>query len=238
MHMIELVLAGDRLVAHAEMQGHSHVSDEDLGYAVHGWLKAALLDLAPRTFRLFGRGDSRIRLLGYGPADIRSIRAHVDRFATPQAMGVCDWTASASKPIGIIEWRQGQALGFEVRVCPVVRGRKGERDAFLARLPEGDEPAAMTRVDIYREWLTTKLRNIVVIEEDTVVLRAFRLVSTWRRTPTGKVNERPGRRVILPDALIEAKCTVTDPVAFKTVLHNGLGRHRAFGFGMLLLRPG
>ena len=34
-----------------------------------------------------------------------------------------------------------------------------------------------------------------------------------------------------------AWCTVTDPVAFVGLLARGMGRHRSYGYGMLLLRP-
>ena len=31
--------------------------------------------------------------------------------------------------------------------------------------------------------------------------------------------------------------TITDPIAFAELLKRGVGRHRAYGYGMLLLRP-
>ena len=31
--------------------------------------------------------------------------------------------------------------------------------------------------------------------------------------------------------------TITDPVEFGSLLANGIGRHKAYGYGMLLLRP-
>ena len=36
---------------------------------------------------------------------------------------------------------------------------------------------------------------------------------------------------------VEGTLTVGDPDAFSRLLARGIGRHRAFGFGMLLLRP-
>ncbi|MEE8524028.1 MAG: type I-E CRISPR-associated protein Cas6/Cse3/CasE [Thermoanaerobaculia bacterium] len=51
-----------------------------------------------------------------------------------------------------------------------------------------------------------------------------------RRQTPGAVPERP-------DALLTGTLEVTDPDAFATLLARGVGRHRAFGFGMLLLRP-
>ena len=40
-----------------------------------------------------------------------------------------------------------------------------------------------------------------------------------------------------PDATVHGTMTVTDPTAFARLLAHGVGRHRAYGYGMLLLRP-
>jgi CRISPR system Cascade subunit CasE len=40
-----------------------------------------------------------------------------------------------------------------------------------------------------------------------------------------------------PDAVLEGVLEVVDGEAFAALLRRGVGRHRAFGFGMLLLRP-
>jgi CRISPR system Cascade subunit CasE len=46
-----------------------------------------------------------------------------------------------------------------------------------------------------------------------------------------------GARIERPNAVLEGHLMVRDPVAFRALLARGVGRHRAFGFGMLLLRP-
>ncbi|MCO6440766.1 MAG: type I-E CRISPR-associated protein Cas6/Cse3/CasE [Nitrococcus mobilis] len=235
MHMIDLRLKPDRLVAHAQMHGHNRAQDEDLGYAVHSWLRAALGELAPLTFRLIEQRDGALRLLGYGRADAETLRTHVRQFAPPLAVAVCDWAGAASKPLGEIAWQRGQLLAFEVRACPVVRGKQGERDAFLAQLPTGNEPTPNSRAEVYREWLCSKLKEIARLE--TFDLKAFRLVSAWRQSHAADERKRSGRRIMRPDALLSGRLTVQEPDAFRALLHNGIGRHRAFGFGMLLLRP-
>jgi CRISPR system Cascade subunit CasE len=40
-----------------------------------------------------------------------------------------------------------------------------------------------------------------------------------------------------PDVTFSGTLAVQDPAAFHGMLSRGVGRHRAFGFGMLLLRP-
>jgi CRISPR system Cascade subunit CasE len=44
-------------------------------------------------------------------------------------------------------------------------------------------------------------------------------------------------RIERPNAVLEGTLTVGDPDAFARLLARGIGRHRAFGFGMLLLKP-
>ncbi len=41
----------------------------------------------------------------------------------------------------------------------------------------------------------------------------------------------------MPEAEFEGTLEVLDGTAFHAVLARGIGRHRAFGYGMLLVRP-
>lgn len=237
MHMIDLSLRPEHLVRHAQTQGHNHAYDEDLGYAIHSWLKDALGEFSPRTFRPVDQRTGAFRLLGYSKGDADAIRKHVQLFASPQAAVVCDWEGAASKPIGTIPWQRGQKLGYEVRVCPVVRGKQGERDAFLAQLPDDGGSTAKDRASVYRDWLLSRLDGAASLEPGTFNLKAFRLASTWRQGGSIGGRGRTGRRLVRPDALLIGQLRVQEPEAFRALLHRGIGRHRAFGFGMLLLRP-
>jgi CRISPR system Cascade subunit CasE len=40
-----------------------------------------------------------------------------------------------------------------------------------------------------------------------------------------------------PDATMSGTLRIDDPSAFASALSHGIGRHRTFGFGMLLLAP-
>jgi CRISPR system Cascade subunit CasE len=56
-----------------------------------------------------------------------------------------------------------------------------------------------------------------------------------RRTQGPNRRARPGLRK--PDVTFRGMLEVVEPGAFEALLRRGVGRHRAFGFGMLLLRP-
>jgi CRISPR system Cascade subunit CasE len=40
-----------------------------------------------------------------------------------------------------------------------------------------------------------------------------------------------------PDAILRGELVIRDPAEFAKVLAKGVGRHKAYGCGMLLLRP-
>ena len=40
-----------------------------------------------------------------------------------------------------------------------------------------------------------------------------------------------------PEVVLGGRFTITDPDTFTALLTRGIGRHRAFGFGMILLKP-
>lgn len=236
MHMIDLTLSMPQLITHAESQGRNHNRDEDLGYALHGWLTEVLGNKAPKPFRLMDQRDERLRVLGYAGEDFESLRHHIEQFASPVAARVVDWPRCASKDMSGIVWQTGQKLGFEVRLCPVVRGKAGERDAFLASLPEGQAPAEQGRADVYHDWLVKRLNEAVELDSLSFALKSFRLTSVWRQgRKAGGV--RPGRQMSRPDALVTGQFTIRDPDLFPDLLSSGIGRHKAFGYGMLLIRP-
>jgi CRISPR system Cascade subunit CasE len=42
---------------------------------------------------------------------------------------------------------------------------------------------------------------------------------------------------LLPDLTVRGQLRIKQPLAFQALLARGLGRHRSFGFGCLLLAP-
>jgi CRISPR system Cascade subunit CasE len=100
---------------------------------------------------------------------------------------------------------------------------------------EGREPAG--RAQVYGQWLVRQFTRdgAAQAKSEAVSLIGFRRVLTLRQSRSGEGGRRRG--VERPDALFSGELTVQDPEAFARLLERGVGRHRAFGFGMLLLRP-
>ena len=85
-----------------------------------------------------------------------------------------------------------------------------------------------TRENVYVEWLSARFaRGGARLEEAR--LRSFQRVRVVRKlrkhAPEG------------PDAVMQGTLEVTDPEEFAKLVADGVGRHRAYGYGMLLLRP-
>jgi CRISPR system Cascade subunit CasE len=223
----------------------------DFGYPLHAALAAAFGDMAPKPFLL--RAEIRQpEVLGYTRADPAEIRETI-------RLPAIDLT-DLIKPLRLDgievrelppDWTAGRRLDFETRVRPVVRtrpqGRDGptrERDAFLETLDDGEPPATSAaphrawplRESAYTQWLARELGR-----GNAARLELARLV-TFRRTRVLRRPMRPGegrRRVEGegPDAVLRGRLQIEDGDGFARLLARGIGRHRAFGFGMLLLIP-
>ena len=115
------------------------------------------------------------------------------------------------------------------------RHRKGaEVDVFLARCwAAGDPKIEVDREQTYREWLGQRLGGAGGARLIEGRLLGFKRERMVRRT-TGP--DRRSSNLERPDALIEGVLEVIESNAFSTLLKGGIGRHRAFGYGMLLLR--
>lgn len=132
----------------------------------------------------------------------------------------------------------GRRLGFTLRARPTIRTdrdgdrtRTRERDAFLAAVEGTELGQGPTRGEVYQQWLTKRLRAGGGEPEHLVVER-FRLSTTLRRDKGRALHSLAG-----PDVNFTGVLTVSDPDRFAALLAHGVGRHAAFGFGMLLLKP-
>jgi CRISPR system Cascade subunit CasE len=198
----------------------------------------------------------RVYLLAYSPVGEAALNAEMG-----PSRGAMVHTC-ATRPVPTMA--EGTRARFRARVCPVVRTKRvGERplrvnnkgrtvsrevDAWLAeRLatwqdePPRDEAFPFDRRG--REWLDRERVYTAWLERELGrhqggALEAARMESFERealhRGDSPKV-ERSGS-MQRPNVVLEGTLRVTHPEGFRAMLARGIGRHRAFGFGMLLLR--
>jgi CRISPR system Cascade subunit CasE len=233
-----------RLAAWAARRGLL-AAQGDFGYALHGLLAAAFGDLAPRPFRYLDAAQGLLAYTSRGADDLlRQAALAPEDVATALGLG-----ATAHQPgLRVREfpthWPGGHVLDFEVRVRPVIReaGTGHERDAFLATVEKkspADTPLRDTsREEVYVGWLRDQFARQSGAELLVARLANFRLLPVLRQTQPGSDGEaRRKRPVGGPDAVLAGSLRVADAPAFAQWLARGVGRHRAFGFGLLLLRP-
>ena len=188
---------------------------------------------------------TRGNLYAYSTLNAEELREAASVQAWPDHLGILSLDGLAGKPMPHV-WRVGQRLGFDLHTRPVRRLRhdletssgkirKGQEiDAFLLEalrrypdVPDGMVQGNRIRQAVYLDWLSERLGSAAQLDLSASRLARFRRVRVARgdRGPEG------------PDATIHGSLTVNDPVSFAALLARGVGRHRAYGYGMLLLRP-
>ena len=134
--------------------------------------------------------------------------------------------------------RPRHVLGFEVRVRPTIReGKTGrERDAFLSAAEKAGS-AQLDRNAVYVQWLRELLVRQGGAELVDAIVTRYQLLGVTRKTQKGGPGEARHSRIVSgPDVVLTGQLRVTESQAFAQILSRGVGRHRAFGFGLLLLR--
>lgn len=224
----------------------------DAGYAFHILLSSMFGKAVLQPFRLFASERRRkAALYGYSDADQTELRRLAAAVATPDCEAVLDPRRLRSKPMPT-NFEQGERLGFDLRLRPVRRVRSevhdsqrgssltrgSEVDAYrlelIRRFPaaSGTPPssaaanAGVTRQSVYAEWLSERLGDAASVEH--CQLAAFQRTRAIRGDKGGPEG---------PDAVLHGTMTVGSHAEFARLLRKGVGRHRAYGYGMLMLRP-
>ena len=241
LHMLQMALSQPHVVRMAS-QRRFPIRQSDAGYMVHCLLGELFGSHAITPFAIRGEAGRVLRVLGYSPHDAAHLQRQAEIAAEPANFQACDWRAFASKPMPS-SWRAGERLGFESRICPVKRmssdgrhhRRGAEVDAFLARAWQLDPEEPLSREVVYIEWLREELARrggACLVDASVVRYRRTRLL---RRT---QGPDRSSRLLERPDVLVRGSLKIEGASDFSSLLARGLGRHRSFGFGMLLLRQG
>lgn len=211
----------------------------DLGYALHALLHAAFGEHAPQPFRYLDAEQGLLAYTRLSPAELAQCAALAEPdVAGALGLGQTVHHAGLSARPFPTQWAAGHALGFEVRVRPVIREVKTgrERDAFLAAI-EKSGGSERDRSEVYVQWLRELLTRQGGAELLDAEVSRYQMLGVTRKSQKSSTDEqRHSRLVSGPDAVLTGQLRVTDPQAFAQLLSRGVGRHRAFGFGLLLLR--
>jgi CRISPR system Cascade subunit CasE len=237
LHLWRLPLRHAALAAIAREQGIP-LDDADHGYAIHAALRAACGEASPKPW---WHEAERQALWAYAPQPAPADGQPPCPVAMPYRDAI-DWPRAASKQVPLLT--VGKRIAFALRACPVVRhggrneggGKAIEHDFLLWQARRLGCPAEqLDPASTYAEWLRTRAWPATAGAE----LHTVR-VTGWQKPMERHANAWRGRgsgRVRLPDVSFAGELIVTDAESFRQLLARGIGRHRAFGYGMLLLSP-
>jgi len=219
-----------------------HGLDQDEGRTLHHLLSEAFGKSAVQPFRLMpGRNGARTATLyGYTTRTEAELRAALEDTAPPESGKVFGTEHLVLKAMPE-RWNAGRRLAFDIRVRPVRRlhapvgsfARKGaEVDAWLIEVlrqfperPPDDIGLKIRRDHVYARWLIERLDGAALVE-------SLRMTRFEQAPAIRKGNSSRG-----PDVTFQGELTISDSAAFAEKLRHGVGRHTAYGYGMLLLRP-
>ncbi|MGI8498963.1 MAG: type I-E CRISPR-associated protein Cas6/Cse3/CasE [Gemmatimonadaceae bacterium] len=241
LHLVKVPLRADRLVSLAKRR-HIPIRDLDDGYLTHCLLTELWQATAPAPFVLRGAGRT-LDVWGYSQSSAPELIDHARAFGDPAILDTLDGVETISSK-AMPRFERGRRVGFLARVCPVARLSKStnghragaEVDVFLSKAFVAGSTASLAREAIYREWFTSKLSDpastgVLVERVRVAAIARTRLV---RRTQGDAREARPLER---PDVRVEGDLVIDDGNAFLRFLAHGIGRHRAFGFGALIVVP-
>jgi CRISPR system Cascade subunit CasE len=231
-----------RVAAWFSAEGLTPRDQEDEGYGWHALLTAVFgKDLAPKPFRVLARRGRPTQVLAYGKTDAATLRARASDFADPKviaALGV-DTLASKLMPTFI----EGRRLGFSARLRPTVRtDREGDRarnrelDVFVAAKMAARPGQAVDKATVYAEWSRGKL-NQGGVDIETLRIDGLESSDVVRRGVDRANGSRPLARIPGHAVTVAGTLRIANADDFAALLARGLGRHLAFGYGMLLLSP-
>lgn len=247
LYMLKLPVDQRRLYAFANSQRLMTVGETDDGYVLHALLAALFGVDAPKPFAWAPRQErypddprSATRyLLGYSGHTKGDLEEIARLHALPDVYAAVDWEAAACKPMPS-SFRQDQPLDFAVRLLPMVRAGRhhptfrpgAEVDVFLLKAEAKRDAPKPDRERIYGEWLAHQLSRGGA-EMLSFEMTARRRTTLLRKKADGTRHQSRQH----PDLDVSGTLIVRDPSAFRNYLARGVGRHRAFGYGMLLLKP-
>lgn len=237
-HLVDIPIDLRALNHWAGQRGLFRNGPLDEGVAMHHLLGEVFGSAALQPFRLMVAPRAHHgTLFAYARQDADHLAREAESTLAPADASVIDLKRMRSLPRPSSTWRIGQRLGFDIRVRPVVRlhsdlhgrnqtFRKGaEIDAYLAEALRTNSPRS--RDEVYLEWLTNRFAPAVTLETESVRVASVRRNRIHRK---GKILDGP-------DLIVHGTLIIGDPVVFANRLCIGIGRHRSYGYGMLLLRP-
>ncbi|MCI4660326.1 MAG: type I-E CRISPR-associated protein Cas6/Cse3/CasE [Neomegalonema sp.] len=211
-----------------------HARGIDEGRALHHLLDECFGPGALRPFRLqVSRGGATLTACtDLAPTELS---ARFGRYALPEILAVLDPGSMAVRSV-VNDWQVGEMTGIELVTRPERRLTNGGT-ADACPDPEAD---LAVREAHYAQWLDERLGGAARLEY--CQLRRYRRMpvlrsGSRRMSPMKTGSARSAAVSFGPEARLYGEVRIEDSAAFFDLLRHGLGRHRGYGYGLVLPRP-
>lgn len=209
-------------------------NDDEGSYALHHAMRRVWGDVAPQPFHPTFDGPEP-NVVGYVASDARMTRRTVQE----EALRVFGEPERKNLPFPLAS---GDRHSFRIRVRPLVRygrdvadrieketGRRppSEMDAVQAETMRTGRQADASAVT--RSWIERRFGEAASIEAFTLHDYAHQRVSRPTHGPAGM------RSIAGSTAIVTGTLRIEDEERFRAIVARGVGRHAAFGYGMLML---
>lgn len=197
--------------------------------SLHYLLDSTFGPSAIKPFRAYpGTGDT-FQVIGYTSQDEEALKQISQLVACPDSLSVIDMGSLRIKTMPDLE--RDQVIGFDLKTIPVRRSHVStEVDAYELDLRNGvfqrdAETAGTDRLTSYMTWLSQRLEGFAELDTELTAI-----------TVTENVPRQRNEIRYNNEIQVTGNMKVLDPKAFKDRLLSGVGRHKSYGYGMIVLR--
>ncbi len=234
LHLVAFAMERAKLTSFAAARGTIPPSG-DLGYAFHQVLNETFGADAPRPFHFFDEfGGQLVAYSPHGAGKLQEIALRQCQELKTWALAseALDLASMSARPLPE-SWTPEMCYRFSVRTRPVCRvarhqerGLPRESDVFLrAVASKPDNNKWIDKQEVYTAWFREQIPKAAASLKSVHISRLGRT----------QVYRKGAPQLEGPDVTFSGVLQIGDPAAFQDCLKRGVGRHRAFGFGMILL---
>lgn len=215
----------------------TRTGDDDGCYALHHAMRKRWGDTAPQPFHAVLSGPEP-HVVGYmeDPEALKVV-SHDPHLEAIFPEG------TLSRPVALPEIAGG-TYSFRVRTRPLIR--YGKRIADMIEKETGRRPfpemcaVQATRLrtgedvdttEVCRGWLEKRLEGAATLATFSLLDYVAQPVLRSTHGPAGP-RTFPGSTAVMTGTIV-----IDDPTAFATLIAKGIGRHAAFGYGLMLIAP-
>lgn len=220
MNLIQIDVSLPRLFKAAQVGRHVEL---DIDYLMHSFLEETFGPKIVRPFAIppsMQRLTDQIRVVGYSDQTSEQLVASAREIA-PVGFFNAIVDTPIHKPMPEV-WGVGKTFCLTTRLAPLHRGRHGRGETTIHPVP-GENTLEYWTKDLFERMSAV------------AVLQMPRIMSFCHRKSYRKRADGSHALIRMPDMWVEVVATVLDEAGFDTMIKQGLGRHKTFGYGMVLL---